>query len=111
LVGDDILEAVMDAHLRPDGSVNYEFHRAQALRSRNAYLGELLPQVELPPLSPVARRRFKMCAAAFAVATAAFWATMATMPPTTEASAPSFSVGDLHRSAPLSLPNLVADPF
>jgi hypothetical protein len=97
----------MDAHLRPD----YELHRAQALRSRRAYIGGLLPQVELPQAGPVARRRIKMFAAAFAVATAAFWATMATMPPTTEASAPAFSVGDLHRSAPLSLPSLVADAF
>jgi hypothetical protein len=48
-------------------------------------------------------------AAAFALATAAFWATMATVPPETQAAGPESGIQALHTLAPLTLPMLSAD--
>jgi len=82
----DHREAVMEAHYRFDGSIDYEFHRRDARRHRDASMRDFLTyQQPKPRLRPVARQRIRMFAAAFALATAAFWTTMATMPPTTEA--------------------------
>ena len=62
-----------------------------------------------PSLSPRVKRRVGVFAAALVVATGAFWATMLTSPPKTEASLKHLSVMELHRAAPLDLPLTAAD--
>jgi hypothetical protein len=106
------LEAVMHTiHHLSDGSIDYDFYRQNALQQRSAYMNDMLSgQTLLPSMSVQRRRRVKLFAAAFALATAAFWSTMLTVPPTTEAGAPAFSVDTLQRNAPLDLPTLSAEP-
>ena len=65
----------------------------------------------LPTVSPRAKRRLGVFAAAFAVATGAFWGTMLTSPPVSEAANPSFFIHELHLKAPLDLPLTQADAF
>ena len=93
---------------RSDGLYNYELHRQRAVRERGTYLRDTLSS-SLPSVSPRTKRRLSLFAAAFAVATGAFWATMLTSPPVTEAANPGFSLLELHRNAPLSLPLMEAD--
>ena len=99
-------------HRRSDGSIDMDFYRSKALQERNAYIGNLLPDVSLPSLTPVGRQRLKLFVAAFALATGAFWATMLTTPPQTEAAAPlaSINVNDLviQKNLPMADP---ADAF
>ena len=76
----------MDARYLLDGSVDYndfwtDAHHRRLQRDREPVTVRPAP----PRLVSPARRRIRVFAAAFAVATTAFWATMATMPPTTEA--------------------------
>ena len=96
-------------HRHSDGSINMDFYRAQALRERNEYIRSSLPSgASLPSLTPVARQRVKLFAVAFALATGAFWATMLTSPPKTEAAPPrpGINVSELTVSNDLSM----ADP-
>ena len=69
----------------PDGSVDCEFYALRAREHRSAHLRQTLSVARLASASPAARRGLKLLAAAFLVATGAFWATMITSPPTTEA--------------------------
>lgn len=71
----------------PDGSIDHDFYRRQALAARSAYLAEHL-SLHVPAVGPAAKRRLGLFAAAFAIATAAFWATILTDPPKTEAAVP-----------------------
>ena len=64
---------------------------------------------ELPPMTPRTRRRLTLFAAAFGLATAAFWGTILTTPPVTEAASKGFSALELQRNAPLDLPVGVTD--
>lgn len=95
-------------HHRSDGSINIDFYRGKALRERRAYLGTILPDVSLPNLTPEGRRRLKLFIAAFAVAAGAFWATILTTPPKTEAAQPGVSINiyelTVGTNAPLSEP-------
>jgi hypothetical protein len=52
-----------------------------------------------------AKRQVSLFAAAFALATGLFWATMITDPPKSEAAGPSFSISEFQSNAPLNLPN------
>lgn len=93
-----------------DELLNHDLYRDNALNARSAYLGELVPAV--PKFSPATKRRLSLFAAAFIVATGAFWATMLTDPPTTEARASgSFSIGEVIAKAPRELPVQQADAF
>ena len=74
-------------HRRSDGSINIDFYRTRALQERGAYIGNMLPHVPAPSLTPERRQRMKLFIAAFVLATGAFWVTMLTDPPTTEAGA------------------------
>ena len=65
--------------------------------------------LDLSAMTPRTRRRVTLFAAAFAVATGAFWGTMLTTPPVTVAAGKGFSVLELQRNAPLDLPSGVAD--
>ena len=63
-----------------------------------------------PTMFPLkARRRVSLFAAAFALATGLFWATMITAPPISEAAGPSFSISEFQSKAPLNLPNGLFD--
>ena len=64
---------------------------------------------DLSAMTPRTRRRLTLFATAFALATGAFWGTMLTTPPVTEAASKGFSVLELQRGAPLDLPAGVAD--
>ena len=88
--------------------INYALFRQRALQEREAYLRDAL-STSLPSISPKTKRRVGVIATAFAVATGAFWATMLTSPPTTEASNPTLSVFDLQTKVPLNLPGSVFD--
>jgi len=52
-----------------------------------------------------AKRRVSLFAAALALATGLFWATMITAPPISEAAGPSFSISELHSNSPFDLPD------
>ncbi len=93
----------------PSGSIDLDHHRDLAARARSAFLKDLAHT--MPGLSPKARRRLNTLAVAFVVATGAFWATMLTDPPRTEAGTAPATVLDVMRTAPLDLPSLVADPI
>lgn len=95
-------------HRRSDGSINIDFYRTRALQEANAYIGSILPHVPAPLLSPVGRQRLKLFLAAFVVATGAFWVTMLTTPPQTEAAQPlpSININELLIESGLPL----ADP-
>lgn len=92
----------------PDGSLNHEFYRDSALDARSEYLAALVH--ELPEMSPAVRGRLGLFAAAFMLATGAFWITMLTDPPTTEASGGlRYSIGEVLSKAPRDLPSHHAD--
>jgi hypothetical protein len=93
---------------RSDGLHNYELHRQRASLERGCYLRGSSSS-SLPSVSPQTKRRVSLFVTALAVATGAFWATMLTSPPVTEAADPGFSILELHRNAPLSLPITEAD--
>ena len=84
-----------DLKLREDGTIDCEFYQEQA-RKRRAELDEaeraynaVQRQVPFQPIrQPRPLRAFM---AAFALATAAFCATMATSPPTTHAAPPAMT--------------------
>ena len=99
---------MQSVHRRSDGSIDIDFYRTKALQERSAYIGGILPHVPAPSLSPEERQRLKVFIVAFAVATGAFWATMLTTPPQTEAAQPlpSINVNDLMIQSGLPL----ADP-
>jgi hypothetical protein len=97
----------MDA-ARSFDAIDFNSFRQKALDERRAYIGKVLSGAA-PSLSPQIKRRFSVFAAALVVATGAFWATMLTSPPVTEAAAPGFSILELHQKAPLSLPMTEAD--
>jgi hypothetical protein len=67
----------------PGGSIDFDHYRERAARERSAFMRERMPA--LTAMSPLARRRLGTLAAAFALASAAFWATMLVDPPTTSA--------------------------
>ncbi len=60
-------------------------YKQRAHRERAAYLRSLVPHPSLPALPAGARRGIGVFAAAFVLATAAFWGIMLTSPPKTEA--------------------------
>jgi len=91
------------------GSIEFDHYRDLAARERSAFLRDLAQA--MPSLSPKVKRRLNTMAAAFVVATAAFWATMLTDPPRTEAGTAPSTVLDVMRTAPLALPSVVADPI
>jgi hypothetical protein len=92
----------------PDGWLNHEFYRDSALNARSEYLAAFVPEV--PEISPAMRGRLGLFAAAFMLATGAFWTTMLTDPPTTEASgALAYSIGEVLSKAPRDLPSHHAD--
>jgi hypothetical protein len=64
----------------PGGSIDFDHYRERAARERSDFMG-----ARMPALSPLARRRLGTLTAAFALASAAFWATMLVDPPTTSA--------------------------
>ena len=103
---------MQSVHRRSDGSINIDFYRTRALQERSAYIGSILPHVPAPSLSPEGRQRLKLFVAAFVVATGAFWVTMLTTPPQTEAAEPlpSINVNDLMIQSDLPLAN-PADAF
>jgi len=79
--------------LREDGTIDCEYYQEQA-RKRRAECDEaeraytaIQRQVPLGPIR--VPRPLRAFLAAFALATAAFWATMATSPPTSEAAPPA----------------------
>ena len=78
-------------------------HRARALGLRQEYVGELFAKGR--GIASSSRGRLGMFAAAFALATAAFWATMLTSPPVTEATTISgITSAEIERSAPRNVP-------
>ena len=91
-----------------DGIVScYDRHRAEALRLRHEYVASLLASGRVMALSP--RGKLGMFAAAFGLATAAFWATMLTSPPVTEATPVNGIMGaEIERTAPKDAP--IQDP-
>ena len=89
---------------RSDPFLNYELHRQKALQERHAYL-----KASLPSISPKTKHRVGLFATAVIVATGAFWATMLTSPPVSEAANQGFSIHELHLKAPLDLPTTEAD--
>ncbi len=91
------------------GSIDLDHHRDLAACARSAFLQDLART--MPGLSPMAKRRLNTLVAAFVVATAAFWATMLTDPPRTEAGTTPGAVLDVMRTAPLDLPSIAADPI
>jgi hypothetical protein len=97
----------MDA-ARSYDAIDFSSFRQKAQQERLAYVGGVLSSTA-PSLSPQAKRRVSLFAAAFVVATGAFWATMLTSPPQTEASAKPFSVLELQNAAALDLPAMTAD--
>ena len=99
-------------HPRRDGSVDLDFHRQEAARARAAYLRGLVSDAtqSLPELSPGAKRKLSVFAAALVLATAAFWAIILTYPPQTSAAGiTGVPVFEMMRTAPLDLPGLEAD--
>jgi hypothetical protein len=81
--------------LREDGTIDCEFYQEQA-RRRRAELDEAeraynAVQRQVPSQPSRVPRQLRAFMAAFALATAAFWATMATSPPTTQAAPPATS--------------------
>ena len=112
-------EAVMTVPRHyPDGSINHEYCRLQALKERDAYLQDVLGEAlgrgaRLPALTPRGRRRAEIAGAALVVATGAFWAIMLTSPPTTQAADPPPApwVLELNRTAPLDLDQGGSDPI
>ncbi len=81
--------------LREDGTIDCEFYQEQA-RKRRAELDEAerafkAVQRQVPLLPIQVPRPLRAFMVAFALATAAFWATMATSPPTTQAASPAMS--------------------
>ena len=95
---------------RPDPIQNYQLYRQRAARDRGAYLRGAVSS-SLPSVSPKAKRGLGIFATAFAVATGAFWGTMLTSPPVSEAAHPGVFIHDLHLRAPLNLPVTQADAF
>ena len=94
--------------LRTDGSIDFEYHVERARRERAEYLRKEVGATMA--VSPVVKRRAKMFAAAFVVATAAFWTAMLSSPPVTQAEAgPYPTIYDLHKTAAQNLPALQAD--
>ena len=65
-------------HDRDQVVTHFDRYRASALRLRQEYVGGLFAAAS-------SRGKLSMFAAAFALATAAFWVTMLTSPPVTEA--------------------------
>ena len=94
---------------RLDGSVDIEFYTHQAREERSVYLRQTLSPPKWVSISTLARNRIAAFTTASAVATGAFWATMLTSPPTTEAANPALSISELHRKAPVDLPTMVSD--
>jgi hypothetical protein len=92
---DPIVEGVMDAHYRFDGSIDYNGFWTDRHHPVFVRPTEIAP----PRLASPVRRRVRVFACAFALATAAFWATMATMPPTSEAGPASVATAGARDSA------------
>ena len=87
--------------------IDFDGYRNEAMRLRAEYVSGRLADRKSPGIMS---RRVSLALTAFALATAAFWATMLTSPPTTEASGTvSYGVQELMRNAPLDLPSLDAD--
>ena len=99
---------MQDIRRRPDTSIDVEFYSQQAHRERSVYVRQTLSPLKLL-ISTTAKGRVTAFAAAFAVASGAFWATMLTSPPTTEAANPALSISELQRKAPVDLPTMMSD--
>lgn len=98
-----------EVRLRSDGTIDCEYYALRARERRSAYERQTTSLRQVVPLRSKTKRRLGMFGAAFAVATGAFWATMLTTPPTTEAANPGFSISDLQRNAPRDLSMTAAD--
>jgi hypothetical protein len=116
---------VEELRLREDGTIDCEFYIAQARRRREEVRLAQREWLDVrqrgtvvrdaTPCAPVrVPRAVKGFAAAFALATAAFWATMATSPPVTIAAPPIQAdetlsrmdgLGNMQRNVPLTLPH------
>ena len=99
---------------RCGGAVDGDFYRQRAQRERSAYIRALVSEAapSLPELSPGAKRKLTLSAAALAMATAAFWAIMLVSPPQSSAAqteASGVPVFEMMRHAPADLPALEAD--
>ncbi len=100
---------MQSVHRRSDGSINIDFYRTKALQERSAYIGSIFPHVPLPSFTPEGRQRVRLFIAAFVLATGAFWVTMLTDPPRTEASVqttPSVNISDIAVRAGLPVADL-----
>ncbi len=89
----------------------YDRHRAEALRLRHEYIGSLWARGRAMAVSRSGK--LGMFAAAFGLATAAFWATMLTSPPTTKATtlggtAATEAERDAPKDAPIQDPSVIA---
>jgi hypothetical protein len=104
-------EGVMEELVfRPDGTIDCEYYAERARKRRAEYpvfQREAGGQSTVPVSK--AKRRAKRFAAAFAVATGAFWATMATSPPVSEAANPGLNIQSLHHLTESNLPMSAAD--
>ncbi len=89
------------------GGLDVDHYREKALAERSAMMRELAPAA-----SATTKRRLLTFGLAVALATGAFWATMLTDPPRTEATEVGRPAGvlDLMRSAPPNLPAPEAHP-
>jgi hypothetical protein len=96
---------------RPDGLIDCEFYRSRSRQRHDAYVREFFSEPQLRPfMTPRTRRGLRLFSAAFAIATGAFWATMLTSPPVTQAGNPPLSIHSLQGAASLDLPMLQVVP-
>ena len=90
-------------HDRDQVVIHFDRYRASAHRLRQEYIGGLFAKGR--GIASSSRGRLGMFAAAFGLATAAFWATMLTSPPVTEATTISgITSAEIERSAPKDVP-------
>jgi hypothetical protein len=94
----------------PDGSIDCGFYRSRSQQRHDAYVREFFSEPQPRPfITPRTRRGLRLFAA-FTIATGAFWATMLTSPPVTQAGNPPFLVHDFQGAASLDLPMLQVAP-
>ena len=95
--------------------INFERFRNQCLQARTEHLFAGLKglKLEVPSLSPAAKRRTRIFGAALVLAAAAFWAIMLTSPPITEAEDASAGLNMVEtlRNAPLLPVGPAYDPI
>lgn len=104
-------EGVMEELVfRPDGTIDCEYYAERARKRRAEYpVFQREAGGQGPVPSSKTRRRVRRFAAAFAIATGAFWATMATSPPVSEAANPGLNIQSLHHLTASDLPISEAD--